>query len=406
MSKKVIFLDDLKKNIPKIVILITEIIIIYCLNVSIKSNLTKALDTNGGEREISELAEADSLNQLKNSEGNDENVMHFPLSEDDENAIQPPLSKNVTERVLLIFATLSYWNPLKPQFADEKIKIISENEVHKEKFEYDAERMFITVMGSEVWAKSGFGGYPVSPGEIKGWKLIKFDINRNNTKKGFSAITFRKENDIVFAFRGTDEGLSENIRYVLPFTEHSQACFARQYVEESLKELKQEIKEEELNKIKFFFTGHSLGGYLSLYGGGVFLDLISKTEEVKTAEDKIVSTAGQDKILNFTADKNFGKIVIFNALGLGRGTNSNIKKMLGNLKKGDILSFCMEGDGISYYGNHYAEKIRFKFQDLQSSPYGRAYYWIFGPHGMFHFFGIKRFQSPIIQSKYNGKSPL
>ena len=100
----------------------------------------------------------------------------------------------------------------------------------------------------------------VSKSELTGFKNVDSIINlRKFTGSSFSVNTYKKGNNVVVAFRGTDEGvIQENLSYLMSRERHEQAKYAKEYIDNlSNKEFVDE-------NTKIYITGHSLGGYLAL----------------------------------------------------------------------------------------------------------------------------------------------
>lgn len=207
----------------------------------------------------------------------------------------------VSDRELLIMSTLSYCNT-----------------VYKD----DIPKMVETFLEKHSIYKS-----LMNPSELEDWKILDYEINLNDVKSSFSIFVFQKGDDIVIVPRGTDNGVFfENSKY-LTSNEHPQA----KYLKVFLKNLVQKIKIN--NNLKIYLAGHSLGGYLSLYGTGVLLQI--------------------PKIRNHIV-----KTVTFNGLGLGNFTDPNILKQLYNTTiRCKIINYKIPGDLVSSFGAHITKCI-------------------------------------------------
>lgn len=161
----------------------------------------------------------------------------------------------------------------------------------------------------------------VSQDEVRGWTVLDFDINDNSSKDGFSIYVFKKGKNIVITPRGTDGGMfTENWKYLIS-NEHSQAKYMEKYVSQLVPILAKD------KDCKIYFCGHSLGGYLALYGTGVLMQYPEICEH-------------------------FVKTITFNGLGLGKNTNKLVMNELYKLKKEQILNYRINGDIISHIGDH------------------------------------------------------
>lgn len=202
---------------------------------------------------------------------------------------------NVSERELLILTVLSYSNK----------QTLNQN----------------AILTAEFLNQYGLNSKMIHSDEISNWKVVDYEINDNNVKSGFSVYTFQKGNNIVIIPRGTDGGvISENWRY-LASNEHPQAKYMESYIRK-LVPLLSSIKE-----CKLYLCGHSLGGYLALYGTGVILQFPELHEC-------------------------FAKTVTFNGLGLGKHTNPAVLSELYKIEKNKIVNYRINGDIVSYFGNH------------------------------------------------------
>ena len=219
----------------------------------------------------------------------------------------------VSNRELLIFANIAYYNNLE----DENLEIALEKKYAAENLE----------------AKRSFAPY-----EMGGWRIIDKDINiSNKSKGGFSAIVFKKENDIVISFRGSDGGVwSENYKYLIPIHRHPQTVYLKNFIQNV-------ANSNYINKnTKIYTTGHSLGGYLSLYSAGVIL----QNEKLCALLQKTVSFCG---------------------FGLGRIADREIINVLRSSKFRNIENYHVKGDIISYFGEFITKPIILKFINIQTS---------------------------------------
>lgn len=235
----------------------------------------------------------------------------------------------VRKRILLLF--VSVWFSLVPVFS---VLGLAEGVS-------DRELLMLTIMSyknnqkENTWENTEneefnlrwFAGY-TNASELKGWKMVDCIINENlKNMGGFSVVTYKKGNNIVIAFRGTDSGvISENFEYIIPRREHSQVKYLIQYID-SLRH-KSFIK----NDTKIYIAGHSLGGYLAIYGLGKIL-------KMKELKDKVV------------------KVITFNALGLGYIIDKSIEKELSESAVSILFNYAIKGDIISIIGKHFTKLI-------------------------------------------------
>lgn len=181
----------------------------------------------------------------------------------------------------------------------------------------------------------------LSPDDVEGWKIVGYEINTLKNKDGFSVFTFKKDDNIVIIPRGTDEGLfRENWKYLF-CDEHPQAKHMKFYIENVI--IPFLTKYEKKENYKIYICGHSLGGYLALYGAGLILG-------------------------NSEISKHLAKIVTFNGLGLDKSTNRDILLRLRRLPPEKIVNYRIGGDSVSLVGEHFTKPISLK---LIHSPFLR-----------------------------------
>lgn len=217
------------------------------------------------------------------------------------------------------------------------------------------------------------------------WEIVNFEnIASKYAKEGnigwqgtFSAITFRKDDNYVISFRGTDfpdvlEWL-QDISYVKGDMDQSDSAF--KYAQ---KEYVRIVNAEPTAKI--YVTGHSLGAYLAQIGGAGIISRGS-LNGLNYNDNLSVDLKNQ---YNYNESKNLVKVVYFNGMGvsaLGTITNDNTliyKNAINALARvnadgtiakgatkvnyndsisssGRLISYSMEGDPVSSIGFHYGE---------------------------------------------------
>lgn len=224
-------------------------------------------------------------------------------------------NSSVTDRELLILSQVSYFNNLEksiPKMLDPK-------------------NNFVPIISQKI-----------NPAEMNGWELVDYDINIDNkSKSGFSAMVCKKNDNIVIAFRGSDGGVfSENWKYFVPFNAHPQNVYVKNF-------MKKISSSEYFNdSSRIYTTGHSLGGYLSLYGAGTILSM--------------------EKL-----NPHFEKVVSFGAFGLGRITDRNEIKALKSADKKRIVNYRIEGDVTQCIGVFVVSPItlkRVEIPEINGSP--------------------------------------
>ena len=210
----------------------------------------------------------------------------------------------VTDRELLLLSIISYYNV---QNNDTSTMPIVDD-----KYMDDFKQMY-------------------SSSELNGWETKDYTIEESvGSRYGFSAVTYKKNNNVVVAFRGTDSGLFlENKWYLCPFIEHPQAKFASEYMD---KILNSNFVNE---NTKIYLTGHSLGGYL-------VLNTLGKFYEKENFKSKFV------------------RAVTFNGLGIGYMEDKKIHRVLSKLSDDQLVNYRMEWDIVSLIGKHFTKVLTLK----------------------------------------------
>lgn len=181
--------------------------------------------------------------------------------------------------------------------------------------------------------------------EVSDWKLVNYSKIQTTYLENtalFTGMTFKKGNDIVIAYRGTDfDDLGDwvqDILYGLVNTsgqEGAAQAYALAVAEHYLKENQ---------NINIYVTGHSLGGYLTQIGGATLLEYCQKNvKEISYFNgmgvdfwSNLKNAIGIDEIQNDLNIKNF-RTQIFNKLK----KNNSI-----------VYSHQINGDLISSLGTH------------------------------------------------------
>lgn len=168
--------------------------------------------------------------------------------------------------------------------SDEKVKYINSNFEVNQYIEGMSERkmksLISSLSGSTV--EDGQKYYFLDLADVseleKSWSIFDYkttkieDNDPDNVmwNNYFDAITFKKDNNYVIAYRGTDfpdlyEWLAD-IAYAVN-GKISQSEYAYNYAQEVYDKI---LKDNE--KAKIYVTGHSLGGYLAQIGGAAIVD--------------------------------------------------------------------------------------------------------------------------------------
>lgn len=277
-------------------------------NNSINSINESKVGVNNSKNNASRLQKADSLKANEDEDG--DGLINCQDSH--------PFEWDVCDRDLAIFAGLSY---------------------------EDGSR-FIGSMykASDIGQRPGEGGekiYFLNAGSIDTngmdngistkWQIVDYENKETMIDSKFSATTFKNGNNIVIAYRGTDDAYGEwinNIVGVGMLNYHSEETEAKKY---ALRVAKM------FPNTNIYITGHSLGGYLAQIGTA---ELVKNNIEVK-------------------------KTAYFNGIGLKYNKimfwskNEELNNLKKFAKNHELISYEIKGDVVSAIGTHSGKIITF-----------------------------------------------
>ena len=190
--------------------------------------------------------------------------------------------------------------------------------------------------------------------EVSDWEIVNFESSKGSVgipqdgiitgwSGTFDAITFKKGNNYVISFRGTDfpdfmEWLID-ISYIVGKNEQSDKAFS--YARNEYTNIINGQYDENANPkdIKIYVTGHSLGAYLAEIGAAGIVSL---------------GTDESGAVTNPQAFYNLEKVIYFNGMGIdalslqGSSVISNIyKKVTGSKLYTEVV-----GDNLEYLATH------------------------------------------------------
>lgn len=160
--------------------------------------------------------------------------------------------------------------------------------------------------------------------EMEKWDIVHYGSRVTTTlakKAGvdfdwdgeFYAITFKKGNNYVIAYRGTDYPdlfeWAEDVGYSLN-GEHPQAKYAYTYAQSEYERI---LKENPNANI--YVTGHSLGAYLAQVGGAAIIDAASGYND-SYRQPKTLNNLG-DYSEEYNSAPNLKQVAYFNGMGVG-----------------------------------------------------------------------------------------
>lgn len=215
-----------------------------------------------------------------------------------------------------------------------------------------------------------------STDEVKDWKIVnytKFNTTIMNGTAQFSAMTFKRGNDIVIAYRGTDFNdigdWTQDIFYGLVgyagqegVTQDYAKAVAKHYAANN-------------NNVRIYVTGHSLGGYLAQIGGSA----LAGDEEFKDNLKEVVYFNGMGlhfwsnvmSTLNLTKRNKFN--ISTSEYNLLKNVNSKLNKVQFEAEEdltvwknngGKLISYHINGDLISSLGTHVGEEKGFDAHNI------------------------------------------
>ena len=215
-----------------------------------------------------------------------------------------------------------------------------------------------------------------STDEVKDWKIVnytKFNTTVFSGTAQFSAMTFKRGNDIVIAYRGTDFNDAgdwiQDLFYGLVgyagqegVTQDYAKTVAKHYASNN-------------DNIRIYVTGHSLGGYLAQIGGAT----LAGDEEFKDNLKEIVYFNGMGLQFwsNIMSSLNLTKRNKFNIntseYNLLKNVNSKLNKFQFEAEEnlsiwknngGKLISYHINGDLISSLGTHIGEEKGFDAHNI------------------------------------------
>jgi hypothetical protein len=191
-----------------------------------------------------------------------------------------------------------------------------------------------------------------STDEVKDWKIVNYTKFNTSVIKGtaeFTAITFKKDNDIVIAYRGTD---FDDIGDWLQDMKYGLIGYAGQ--EKPTQDYAIKVAEQYPN-CNIYVTGHSLGGYLAQIGGAA---LIEKGYTSNLKEIGYFNGMGLFFLSNINNDVkkkyNISQSTYDKYIKNFNETQSNAKTALTEWYNngGKLIAYRINGDIVSAIGEH------------------------------------------------------
>lgn len=202
--------------------------------------------------------------------------------------------------------------------------------------------------------------------EVIDWQIVnytKFNTTVFNGTAQFAAMTFKKDNDIVIAYRGTDfddiGDWSQDFCYGLL------GYAGQEGVTQDYARIVAEHYTKNNNNVRIYVTGHSLGGYLAQIGGAAIAEnteLVDNLKEVSYFNgmglkfwSNIVSNISSLSKYNISNTK---LKELKNNNSYINSTQNKAKIALTNFKNkgGKIIAYHINGDLVSALGTHVGTK--------------------------------------------------
>lgn len=302
----------------------------------------------------------------------------------------------VTARNLAMFASLAYADLENIETYADKLNLKSKTtlnlltEIKSDNLTFDEIDMVTDEQLRNIQSNTMLLGIPLSDekentydylfyglastDEIKDWKIVnytKFDTTVAKGTAQFAAMTFKKDNDIVIAYRGTD---FDDIGDWLQDICYGLVGYAGQEgVTQDYAKIVAEYYTRNNNDVHIYVTGHSLGGYLAQIGGAALAsdkNYVDNLKEISYFNGmglkfwsnivKNISSLTQYKINNTKLKELKSDTSHINTI------QNNAKYSLTNFKNngGTVNAYHINGDIVSSLGTHIGTKIGYDAHNI------------------------------------------
>lgn len=215
-----------------------------------------------------------------------------------------------------------------------------------------------------------------STDEVSDWKIVnytKFNTTVFNGTAQFSAMTFKKDNDIVIAYRGTD--FDDIGDWTQDFFYGLIGYAGQEGVAQDYARIVAEYYTKNNNNINIYITGHSLGGYLAQIGGSTLASNENYSDNLKEVSyfngmglqfwSNIIPALSSTSISRHGVNSSELKQLKNNSSSLNTIQN-NARIALTNWKNngGKIISYNINGDIISSLGKHVGKQEGFNAHNI------------------------------------------
>lgn len=202
--------------------------------------------------------------------------------------------------------------------------------------------------------------------EVTDWQIVnytKFNTTVFNGTAQFAAMTFKKDNDIVIAYRGTD--FDDIGDWLQDFCYGLVGYAGQEGVTQDYARIVAEHYTKDNNNVRIYVTGHSLGGYLAQIGGAAIAEKAELADNLKEVSyfngmglnfwSNIVSNISS---LNKYHISNTKLKELKNNNSYINSTQNKAKAALTKFKNngGKIIAYHINGDLVSSLGTHVGTK--------------------------------------------------
>lgn len=212
-----------------------------------------------------------------------------------------------------------------------------------------------------------------------GWVIDNFEAiakeGRDTTNvidfdNQFYAVTFKKGNNYVIAYRGTDypdllEWLSD-VGYAVT-GEHNQARYAYEYAQKEYKRISSN------SNSKIYVTGHSLGAYLAQIGGAAIVDYEAGITDPYKEPTNFTTLADYEAAYKKGSASKLQQVSYFNGMGvnamfISKNFSKNMLNALVYLATHDINGNQAKGTRKVNYSNETSSSGRLVLYSMDADP--------------------------------------
>ena len=202
--------------------------------------------------------------------------------------------------------------------------------------------------------------------EMERWKVVDYsEDNRTHKIDNFSATTYKNGNNIIIAYRGTNENLEwlDNVVCYGLGNYHTEEEQARAYAKKIV---------QLYPDCSIYITGHSLGGYLAQIGTAELVQRRMDGNLKRVAYFNGIGVAFNVKLEILTQGKALDKIALYSYSHDGLHTSNH-----------KLVSYAIRGDWVHNLGSHQGDKVEYyaakkciaHHKSLMSAEYEGLSFW-------------------------------